>query len=276
MTTTNEVPPITVVSVLVPPRSWRSDWRAIKVVWRRELIRFRRDRLRMVTSLMQPLLFLFVLGTGLSSLMGGTGAASDVNVRTFLFPGVLTLAVLFTAVFSAGSIVWDREFGFLREMLVAPVGRWAIVVGKCVGGATVATFQGLVLLALAGLVGVPYNPLMIVLVVAELMLIALMITAFGVMVAARIKTFQAFMAMTQVLMLPMFFLSGALFPLNNLPTWLTILTHINPLTVSYTHLDVYKRQRPRAARGSAGRPWRRVDCSRRWTQLRKRVGVPCS
>ena len=230
MTTTNEVPPITVVSVLVPPRSWRSDWRAIKVVWRRELIRFRRDRLRMVTSLMQPLLFLFVLGTGLSSLMGGTGAASDVNVRTFLFPGVLTLAVLFTAVFSAGSIVWDREFGFLREMLVAPVGRWAIVVGKCVGGATVATFQGLVLLALAGLVGVPYNPLMIVLVVAELMFIALMITAFGVMVAARIKTFQAFMAMTQVLMLPMFFLSGALFPLNNLPTWLTILTHINPLT----------------------------------------------
>jgi len=230
MTTTNEVPPITVVSVLVPPRSWRSDWRAIKVVWRRELIRFRRDRLRMVTSLMQPLLFLFVLGTGLSSLMGGTGAASDVNVRTFLFPGVLTLAVLFTAVFSAGSIVWDREFGFLREMVVAPVGRWAIVVGKCVGGATVATFQGLVLLALAGLVGVPYNPLMIVLVVAELMLIALMITAFGVMVAARIKTFQAFMAMTQVLMLPMFFLSGALFPLNNLSTWLTILTHINPLT----------------------------------------------
>ena len=93
MTTTNEVPPITVVSVLVPPRSWRSDWRAIKVVWRRELIRFRRDRLRMVTSLMQPLLFLFVLGTGLSSHMGGTGAASDVNVRTFLFTGVLTLAV---------------------------------------------------------------------------------------------------------------------------------------------------------------------------------------
>jgi ABC-2 type transport system permease protein len=230
MTATNEARVIEVVSVSVPPRSWRSDWRAIKVVWRRELIRFRRDRLRMVTSLMQPLLFLFVLGTGLSSLMGNTGSASDVNVRTFLFPGVLTLAVLFTAVFSAGSIVWDREFGFLREMLVAPVGRWAIVVGKCVGGATVATFQGLVLLALAGLVGVPYNPLMIVLVVAELMLVALMITAFGVMVAARIKTFQAFMAMTQVLMLPMFFLSGALFPLNNLPTWLTILTHINPLT----------------------------------------------
>ncbi len=229
MTAFNESPPIPVVAVTVPPRTWRSDWRAIKVVWRREIIRFRRDRLRMITSLMQPLLFLFVLGTGLSSLFNGTDAG-NINVRTFLFPGVLTLAVLFTAVFSAGSIVWDREFGFLREMLVAPVGRWAIVVGKCIGGATVATFQGLVLLALAGLVGVPYNPVMMVLVAAELMLIALMITAFGVMIAARIKTFQAFMAMTQVLMLPMFFLSGALFPLNNLPAWLTVLTHINPLT----------------------------------------------
>lgn len=229
MTAIDETSPIQVVAVSVPPRTWRSDWRAIKVVWRREIIRFRRDRLRMITSLMQPLLFLFVLGTGLSSLFSGTDAG-EINVRTFLFPGVLTLAVLFTAVFSAGSIVWDREFGFLREMLVAPVGRWAIVVGKVVGGATVATFQGLLLLALAGLVGVPYNPIMMLLVVAELMLIALMITAFGVMIAARIKTFQAFMAMTQVLMLPMFFLSGALFPLNNLPAWLTILTHINPLT----------------------------------------------
>ena len=163
MTAIDETSPIQVVAVSVPPRTWRSDWRAIKVVWRREIIRFRRDRLRMITSLMQPLLFLFVLGTGLSSLFSGTDAG-EINVRTFLFPGVLTLAVLFTAVFSAGSIVWDREFGFLREMLVAPVGRWAIVVGKVVGGATVATFQGLLLLALAGLVGVPYNPLMMLLV----------------------------------------------------------------------------------------------------------------
>lgn len=229
MTAIREVTPVPVVAVSVPPRTWRSDWRAIKVVWRREIIRFRRDRLRMVTSLMQPLLFLFILGTGLSSLFNAS-QGSEINVRTFLFPGVLTLAVLFTSFFSAGSIVWDREFGFLREMLVAPVGRWAIVVGKVIGGATVATFQGLILLALAGLVGVPYNPVMIAMVVAELMLIALMITAFGVMIAARIKTFQAFMAMTQLIMLPMFFLSGALFPLKDLPPWLTFLTHINPLT----------------------------------------------
>ena len=220
--------PASTTAVRVPPRSWRSDVRAIKVVWRRELIRFWRDRLRMVTSLMQPLLFLFVLGTGLSGVLGTT--APGLNMRTFMFPGVLALAVLFTAMFSAGSIVWDREFGFLREMLVAPVGRWAIVVGKVCGGATVATFQGCVLLALSGLVGVPYNPLMLLIVVGELVLIAMMITAFGVMVAARIKTFQAFMALMQLIMLPMFFLSGALFPLTNLPVWLQILTHINPLT----------------------------------------------
>lgn len=220
--------PTRVVGVRVPEKSIAGDIRAIKVVWKRELIRFWRDRLRMITSLMQPLLFLFILGTGLGSAMGQ--AIPGFNFRTFLFPGVVALAVLFTAVFSAGSIVWDREFGFLREMLVAPVRRWSIVVGKCVGGATVATVQGIVLLCMAGLVGVPYNPVMIVLVILEMILMALMITAFGTMVAARIKTFQAFMATTQVLLLPLFFMSGALFPLNNLPGWLTVLTHINPLT----------------------------------------------
>ena len=161
----NEVPPITVVSVLVPPRSWRSGWRASKDCVASRLIRFRRDRLRMVTSLMQPLLFLFVLGTGLSSLMGGTGAASVNQCSDVPVPGVLTLAVLFTAVFSAGSIVWDRRFGFLANAR-CPVGRWAIVVRKVCDGATGRNVPGLVLLALAGLVGVPYNPLMIVLVVA--------------------------------------------------------------------------------------------------------------
>ena len=147
------------IRVAVPERSLRSDLRAVSIVWRREMIRFRRDRLRAVTSLIQPLLFLLVLGTGLSSL-AGRSLPSGVNFKTFIFPGVLAMSVLFTAVFSAASIVWDREFGFLREMLVAPVSRAAIVVGKCLGGATIATFQGIVMLALAGLAGVPYNPVL--------------------------------------------------------------------------------------------------------------------
>jgi ABC-2 type transport system permease protein len=112
------------IRVAVPDKGLKQDLRAIGIVWRRELIRFRSDRLRAVTSLVQPVLFLFVLGTGLSSL-AGRGMPPGVDFKTFIYPGVLSMSVLFTAIFSAASIVWDREFGFLREMLVAPVSRSA-------------------------------------------------------------------------------------------------------------------------------------------------------
>jgi ABC-2 type transport system permease protein len=140
------------------------------------------------------------------------------------------MSVLFTAMFSAASIVWDREFGFLREMLVAPVSRWALVLGKCLGGATVATFQGIIILILAGVAHVPYDPILFLTVIGELLLLSFTITAFGVMMAARIKQIQAFMALTQMLVMPLFFLSGALYPLNGLPAWLTVLTRFDPIT----------------------------------------------
>ena len=217
------------IRVSVPEHTLRSDLRAVSIVWRRELIRFRRDRLRAVTSLIQPLLFLLVLGTGLSSLAKGS-MPPGVSFKAFIYPGVLAMSVMFTAIFSAASIVWDREFGFLREMLVAPVSRSAIDIGKCLGGATIATFQGIIMLALAGLADVPYDPLLMITLVGELLLLAFTLTAFGVMMAARITQFQAFMALTQMLVLPLFFLSGALYPLTGLPTWLSILTRLDPLT----------------------------------------------
>jgi daunorubicin resistance ABC transporter membrane protein len=217
------------IRVAVPEHSLRSDLRAVSIVWQRELIRFRRDRLRAVTSLIQPLLFLLVLGTGLSSLARGS-MPPGVSFKTFIYPGVLAMSVMFTAIFSAASIVWDREFGFLREMLVAPVSRSAIVIGKCLGGATIATFQGIIMLALAGLAGVPYNPVLMLILTGELLLLAFTLTAFGVMMAARITQFQAFMALTQMLVMPLFFLSGALYPLTGLPAWLSFLTRIDPLT----------------------------------------------
>jgi daunorubicin resistance ABC transporter membrane protein len=217
------------IRVSVPERSLRADLRAVSIVWRRELIRFKRDRLRAVTSLIQPLLFLLVLGTGLSSLARGS-MPPGVDFRTFIYPGVLAMSVLFTAIFSAASIVWDREFGFLREMLVAPVSRAAIVIGKCLGGATIATFQGIVMLALAWVAGVPYSPVLLITLVGELLLLAFTLTAFGVMMAARITQIQAFMALTQMLVMPLFFLSGALYPLRGLPAWLAVLTRIDPLT----------------------------------------------
>jgi ABC-2 type transport system permease protein len=234
----------TVVGVRVPEGGLRQDLRAVKIVWQRELIRFVSDRARMLTSLLQPVLFLFVLGTGLSALV--SGGAGGVNLRTFMFPGVLSMALLFTAAFSAGSVVWDREFGFLREMLVAPVRRGAIMIGKCLGGATVAAGQGLVFLSLAGLVDVPYSPVLLLTLVAELLLLAFTLTAFGLMAAARIRSMQSFMAVVQMFLLPMFFLSGALYPLSNLPTWLRALTRIDPLTYAvdpmrravFAHLDI--------------------------------------
>jgi ABC-2 type transport system permease protein len=234
----------TVVGVRVPEGGLRQDLRAVKIVWQRELIRFVSDRARMLTSLLQPVLFLFVLGTGLSALV--SGGAGGVNLRTFMFPGVLSMALLFTAAFSAGSVVWDREFGFLREMLVAPVRRGAIMIGKCLGGATVAAGQGLVFLSLAGLVHVPYSPVLLLTLVAELLLLAFTLTAFGLMAAARIRSMQSFMAVVQMFLLPMFFLSGALYPLSNLPTWLRALNRIDPLTYAvdpmrravFAHLDI--------------------------------------
>jgi ABC-2 type transport system permease protein len=225
MTATTTLP---VATVRVPVRTTSSELRAIKIVWQRELIRFFSDRLRIVTALVQPFLFLFVLGSGLSRLT--SASTGGLNLRTFLYPGILCMAVLFTAIFSAASIVWDREFGFLREMLVAPVHRSSIVIGKCLGGATVASCQGVVVIAIAGLVGVPYDITLILAVFGIQLLLAFTLTAFGVMMAARIRQMQAFMALTQMLVLPLYFLSGALFPASNLPTWLTVLNRLNPLT----------------------------------------------
>ncbi|MGH8965369.1 MAG: ABC transporter permease [Actinomycetes bacterium] len=217
-----------IAAVRVPAVSLRHEARAAFVIWQRELIRFSKDRPRMVSTLMQPVLFLFVLGVGLSSIVSaGNGS---VEFTTFLFPGVLAISVLFTASYSGISMVWDREFGFLREMLVAPIRRSSIVIGKCIGGALVATLQGAVIVALAGLAGVPYDPALLAELLGLMFLGAFALTGFGVMMAARIKQMQSFFALIQMVMMPMMFLSGALYPLNGLPTWLTVLTRFNPLT----------------------------------------------
>ena len=240
MTAINPTP---VATVRVPASGLRHQVRGAAVVWQREMIRFGRDRSRIISSLVQPVLFLFVLGTGLSSLIASNG---DVDFRTFLFPGVLATSVLFTAAFSGISMVWDREFGFLREMLVAPVSTTAILTGKCLGGATVATLQSLIILALAGLVGVPYNLAMMGKLVVLLFLMAFMICALGLFLSAGIKQVQSAMPLVQLTITPLMFLSGSLFPLSNLPGWLHVATTVNPMTYAvepvrstvFDHLDL--------------------------------------
>ena len=239
----------------------RSDCRAAGVVWKRELLRFFRNRLRLVTSLVQPIFFLLVLGTGFASLAPSGGG---VNFKTFMFPGILAMTVLFTALFSAISIVWDREFGFLREMLVAPVHRGAIVVGKCAGGATTAVIQGAIMLLLAGLVGVPYSPVLLLTLLAEMILLAFALTALGVLLASRMKEIQSFQAIMQFVVMPMFFLSGALFPPTGLPAWLATLTRLDPLSYGvdpmrravFSHISASQAMQARFNAGITWGDWR--------------------
>lgn len=226
----------------------REEVRTALMVWRRELIRFGRTRTRILGGFVQPVLFLFVLGYGLSALVGSTGGF---DFKKFVFPGVVAMSVATTAIFSAMSIVWDREFGFLREMLVAPVSRAALVLGKTCGGATVATGQGTIMLALAPLIGVSLTPLVVTEVIGIELLMAFTLTGFGVFVASRIQRMESFQVVMQVVLFPMLFLSGAMYPLNGLPGWLAVLTRLNPLTYAVQPLRqaVFAAQRmPEAAR----------------------------
>jgi ABC-2 type transport system permease protein len=241
---TTPVPASTPVRVSVPPHSIASELRAIRIMWKRDLVRFANDRIRIAAALVQPLLFLFVMGSGLQQL--SRAGTHGVQLKTFIYPGILCISVMFTAMFAAASIVWDREFGFLREMMVAPVRRSSIVIGKCLGGATVASSQGIIMILLAGLVHVPYDPLLILGVFALQLLLAFSITAFGVMVAVRIKQMQSFFGVMQMIVMPMFFISGALFPVSGLPGWLTVLNRIDPMTYAvdpmrrlvFSHLSI--------------------------------------
>jgi ABC-2 type transport system permease protein len=203
--------------------------RTVLMVWERELIRFRRSRARIISGLGQPVLFLFVLGAGLSKFVARRGTGG-VSYQQYLFPGVIAMSVLFSSLFSAISIVWDREFGFLREMLVAPVSRTALVLGKALGGGSVSVLQGLVLLVAAPAVGVHLGLFGVVKMILFLLLLAFSLVSFGIVVASRIQRMESFQVVMSLVVNPMLFLSGAIFPLQGLPHWLALATRLNPAT----------------------------------------------
>jgi ABC-2 type transport system permease protein len=210
--------------------------RAIYIIWYRDVLRYWRDRTRLVASLAQPLLFLIVFGTGLSSALSGAGgglggaagAAAGLTYTQFIFPGIIGMSVLFSSIFAAMSIVWDREFGFLKEVLVAPIDRSAVAIGKSLGGATQAMVQGLILLILAPVIGVKLTFGSVAALVPLVFVLAFALSAMGVAIASRMRSMQGFQMVINFLMMPMFFLSGALFPLSGLPAWMTVLTRIDP------------------------------------------------
>lgn len=203
--------------------------RAVYIVWWRDVIRYGRDRVRLLASLAQPMLYLLIFGSGLSASLGaGFASGSGISYMQFMYPGIISMAVLFTAIFAAMGIVWDREFGFLKELLVAPIERSAIAVGKALGGATQAVFQGAILLVLAPFVGVTFGVASGLALLGYMAVLAFGLSAMGVAIAARMRSMQGFQMVMNFLMMPMFFLSGALFPLVGLPGWMTVLTRLDP------------------------------------------------
>jgi len=233
----------------------------MRAVWWRDLVRWADDPVRIGMALVQPLLFLFVLAPGLQTL--AAPSTDGVALTTFMFPGVLCMAMWFSAMISAASLVMDRELGFLREMVVAPVRRSSIVLGKCLGGTTIATSQGVILLALAGLVHVPYDPWLLLRIFGLQLLIAFTVTALGVMVATTVKQAPTFNSVMQLLVFPTVFLSGAMYPVSGLPSWLAAINRLNPLTYAvdplrrlvFDHLDISDAARHRLAPGVTWWGW---------------------
>jgi ABC-2 type transport system permease protein len=205
----------------------------IYIVWFRDIKRFWRDTPRRVGAFVQPLIYLFLLGTGLQAAFKVFGG-SNVKYIKFMFPGILGMTVLFTAVFSAISILWDREFGFLKEVLVSPVPRTSVAVGKIFGGATQAMIQAAILLVLMFfpfMYGFSFDTLgKALLLLPTTLLLAVGMTSIGVAIAANMKSMEGFPMIMNLFLLPLFFLSGAMFPLQGLPGWMTVLTKLNPLS----------------------------------------------
>lgn len=200
----------------------------VYTLWLRDITRFLRDKPRIVSSAAQPLLWLFILGMGLSTAFVRGG---DPEYIKFIYPGIISMSVLFTSMFSAVSIIWDKEFGFLKEVLVAPIPRWAVAVGRALGGSSVAVLQGTIILLFAPIVGVSFSPGQLVAAFLTMFLIAFAMTSFGIFIASKMHTHEGFQVMTNFLLLPMFFLSGAMFPTNRgLPSWMEVLVRIDPLS----------------------------------------------
>lgn len=200
----------------------------IYVLWLRQLKRYFRSRSRIIGSLGQPLLFMIALGFGFGPIFKKAGAG---NYMEFLAPGIISQGILFTGMFSGIEIIWDRQFGFLKETLVAPVSRLNIMIGRTLGGATIATMQGVIIFFLSLIVG--FRPESVFSVFSSLLfmfLMSVLFTALGTAIASTLDDFQGFQLIMNFLVMPMFFLSGALFPLSGLPKAIEVVSKVNPLT----------------------------------------------
>ncbi len=203
-------------------------FRSIWVIAYRELLRFLQDRPRMISSFSMPLVFLVIFGAGFSRLIGQM--MPGVDYIQFMYPGILAMPILMTSVMSGVSIVWDREFGFMKEVLVSPLNRSGVLAGKAVGAGIIAILQGTIMLAVAPILNVPIGPRTVLALIPLLLLLSFSLSALGLMIGARMRSQQGFQLLMQLVIFPMLFLSGIFFPVAQVARWLEILSKLNPVT----------------------------------------------
>ena len=210
------------------------QWRPIYVICLREFIKFFREKSRLLGTLARPVLWLFVVGNGIGSLIKPQAGYSYLQ---FIFPGMIGMTILFSSIFSSISIVWDREFGFMKEMLVAPISRLSIVFGKAISGTLISVAQAVIILVLIPFLGIQITVMQFIEVIAISLLVSFCITSLGILIAARLTSFDGFNIIMNFLVMPMLFLSGAMYPVTSMPPLLRYLTQINPLTYG---IDAFK------------------------------------
>jgi ABC-2 type transport system permease protein len=208
--------------------------RAIYVITLRELIKLGRQKGSLINTFARPILWLFVVGSGLSQIVRGGG---PVSYKQFMFPGIMGMVILFSSIFSSISIVWDREFGFLREILVAPISRLSIVIGKAISGTISSSLQAAVIMIFLPILGIQVGIMQLLGLLALAVLLSFALTSLGILIAAHLETFGVFNVIMNLLVMPLFFLSGAIYPVNLLPSWLRFLSRCNPLTYG---IDAFK------------------------------------
>jgi ABC-2 type transport system permease protein len=200
----------------------------IYVIVVREFKRFTREKSRVVAAIARPMLWLFFVGEGMSKLVSHN--ESGMSYMQFIFPGILGMTILFSSIFSSISIIWDREFGFMKEMLVAPISRFSIVLGKGISGSFISTFQALVILSLFPIVGLDLSLSQFIGSIGICLMLSLCISLIGIVIAEFFTSFESFSVIMNFIVMPMFFLSGAMYPIKTLPAFLKWATKINPLT----------------------------------------------
>ncbi|HIH19991.1 TPA: ABC transporter permease [Candidatus Micrarchaeota archaeon] len=207
--------------------SLRHEWSGFRAIFIREIIRYVRQKSRIVTSIFTPLLWLVVIGSGIGTVAQLSGG---VSYQQFIFPGIIGMAVLFNSIFFGISVIYEKQFGFLKEMLVAPISRVTIFLGKSVGGAVSSVIQGLIIICLGLLFNIHYTPASILLVVAVILLLSISLVSIGLIIGLMMDSNEGFNLIMSFLVIPLWLTSGALFPINQAPQWLQIVSSVNPVT----------------------------------------------